>query len=36
VDKTIGILKKAGVLDEKAGSGSDLVAVKRTERAATA
>jgi hypothetical protein len=36
VDKTVGILKKAGVLDEKAGSGPDLVAVKRAERAASA
>jgi hypothetical protein len=33
VDKTVGILKKASVLDEKAGSGSDLVAVKRAASA---
>ncbi|KAL1584202.1 hypothetical protein WHR41_07259 [Cladosporium halotolerans] len=33
VDKTVGILKKAGVLGEKAGSGADLVAIKRAERA---
>ena len=33
LDKTVGILKKAGVLGEKAGSGADLVAIKRAERA---
>lgn len=36
VDKTVGILKKAGVLDEKAGEGADLVAIKRAEKARTA
>lgn len=33
VDKTVGILKKAGVLDEKAGTASELVAIKRAEQA---
>lgn len=32
VRKTVGILRKAGVLDEKAGEGDELVAVKRAER----
>ena len=36
VEKTVGILRKAGVLDEKAGNGPDLVAVKRAEKAAPA
>lgn len=32
VGKTVGILRKAGVLDEKAGDGGELVAIKRAER----
>lgn len=36
IDKTIGILQKAGVLDEKAGGGAEMAAIKRAERAKTA
>ncbi|KAM0723463.1 hypothetical protein Q7P37_000449 [Cladosporium fusiforme] len=32
VGRTVGILRKAGVLDEKAGQGEELVAIKRAER----
>lgn len=36
IDKTIGILQKAGVLDKKAGGGAEMAAIKRTEKAKTA
>lgn len=32
IDKTIEILRKGGVLDEKAGSGAEMAAIKRAER----
>jgi hypothetical protein len=36
VDKTVGVLKKAGVLDEKTGNAPELVAIKRAEERDTA
>ena len=36
VDKTVGLLRKAGVLDEKAGGMENMVSIKRAERAKTA
>ncbi|OTA31969.1 hypothetical protein BTJ68_08801 [Hortaea werneckii EXF-2000] len=35
VDKTVGLLRKAGVLDEKAGGVENMVSIKRAERAKT-
>ncbi|KAI7631763.1 hypothetical protein KC322_g22752 [Hortaea werneckii] len=35
VDKTVSLLRKAGVLDEKAGGVENMVSIKRAERAKT-
>lgn len=35
IDKTIGVLRKAGVLDEKARDGASMIAIKQSSRGHT-